>query len=212
MWRIAVVFLGLAAIRFYARDPLHYLLQHTPESFGGYWPHRDWLILHIAGATGALVAGPFQLWSGFRHRHLHLHRAVGFAYLAAALVGGIGAFGLAFWSAAADRGVSVFVFALAWWSCLGMAYRAIRSYRIMEHQDWMVRGYVLTYGFVTIRALADLPIWGALGPVAEPTTNWLGWVGPLLVADIAVRWRRGSRPGRPLGTQPAQPERAMESA
>jgi hypothetical protein len=54
----------------------------------------------------------------------------------------------------------------------------------------MVRGYVLTYGFVSIRALAEVPIWYALGPVAEPTQNWLGWVVPMMVADVALRWRR----------------------
>ena len=195
VWRVILVLLGLGALRFYARDPLHYLLHHTPTSFGGYWPHRYWLLLHIAGASVALVVGPFQLWSGFRRRHVRLHRGLGFAYLGSAAVGGFGAFGLALWSRAADRGVSVFVFALAWWLCLFMAYRAIRSRRILEHQDWMVRGYVLTYGFVTIRALTDIPIWGALGAVAEPTTNWLGWVGPLLLSDVVLRWRRGSTLG-----------------
>jgi len=197
VWRVILVVVGLGALRFYARDPLHYLLHYTPASFGGYWEHRHWLLLHIAGATVALVVGPFQLWSGFRRRHVRLHRALGLTYLGAAAVGGFGAFGLALWSRAVDRGVSVFVFAVAWWLCLFMAYRAIRSRRILEHQDWMVRGYVLTYGFVTIRALTDIPIWGALGAVAEPTANWLGWVGPLLLSDMVLRWRRGS----PLGSR-----------
>jgi hypothetical protein len=191
LWRIGLIALALVAIRFYARYPLHYVLHQTAESYGPYWAHRFWLRLHVAGASVALVSGPFQLWTGFRRRHLSLHRMIGYAYLGAAIVGGAGAFALAGWSQAADRGVSVFVFAAAWWMCLAMAYRAIRARRIIEHQDWMVRGYVLTYGFVSIRALAEVPVWDALGPVAEPTQNWLGWVVPVLIADVVLRWRRG---------------------
>ena len=193
LWRIVLIAVALIAVRFYARYPLHYLLTQTPASYAGYWSHRWWLRLHLLGATVALAVGPVQLWSGFRRRHVSLHRSLGYAYLAAALLGGIGAFGLAVSSAAADHGVSVFVFALAWWVSLGMAYRAIRARRVAEHQDWMVRGYVLTYGFVSIRALGELPVWTAFGAMAEPTQNWLGWVVPLLVADVVLRWRHGGR-------------------
>jgi hypothetical protein len=197
-WRVIVTVVALVALRFYARYPLHYLLTPTAESFGGYWPHRPWLLLHIAGATVALAVGPWQLWSGFRRRYLRAHRVLGYTYLGAGVVGGIGAFGLAWWSAAADHGVSVFVFALTWWCCLGMAYRAIRHRRILEHQDWMVRGYVLTYGFVLIRALGEVPVWQALGSAAEPTQNWVGWVVPLVMTDIVLRWRRGSAVAQPI--------------
>ena len=62
----------------------------------------------------------------------------------------------------------------------------------------MIRGYVLTYGFVTIRTLGELPVWDALGPVAEPTTNWLGWVVPLLLTDVLLPWRHRS----PRSSQP----------
>jgi hypothetical protein len=190
-WLMALACLVLVAIRFYARFPLHYLLDQTPDSYGGYWSHRVWLRVHIAGATVALATGPFQLWMGFRQRHLAWHRALGYLYLGGVLVGGIGAFALAMSSAAVDHGVSVFVFAAAWWLCVGMAYRAIRARRIAEHQEWMVRGYVLTYGFVNIRALGELPVWNALGTAAEPTQNWMGWVVPLLIAEVVLSWRRG---------------------
>ena len=189
LWRLSVAVIGLAAARFYAQYPLHYLTRHTPESFGGYWLNRGWLLLHIAGATVALAVGPFELWSGFHRRYLRTHRLLGVIYLGAALVGGVGAFRLAWVSAAVDKWVSVFVFAAAWWFTLAMAYVAIRQRRITQHRDWMIRGYVLTYGFVTIRALGELPVWAALGAVAEPTTNWLGWVVPLLLTDAFLQRR-----------------------
>jgi len=120
LWRALSILVGIIAIRFYARYPLHYLIDQTPASYGGYWFHRWWLRFHIAGASIALATGPFQLWTGFRRTHLKLHRTLGFIYLGAAVVGGIGAFGLALWSAAADHGISVFVFALAWWVTLAI--------------------------------------------------------------------------------------------
>lgn len=32
--------------------------------------------------------------------------------------------------------------------------------------------------------------------LAEVTTNWIGWVWPLLIMDVATRRRRGDRPTR----------------
>src|SRR4051812_27303669 len=81
IWRVIVVVLSLGALRFYARDPLHYLRDYTPASFGNYWEHRHWLLLHISGATVALFVGPFQLSSGFRRRYVRLHRGLGLVYL-----------------------------------------------------------------------------------------------------------------------------------
>src|ERR1043165_8736416 len=78
---IALAAIVLLSIRFYVRDPLHYLVDRSPKSFKSYWPHKDWLTFHIIGGTLALSMGPFQLWSGLRQRHFEIHRWTGRLYL-----------------------------------------------------------------------------------------------------------------------------------
>ena len=183
----------------YHRHALHYLVQQSAESFGPYWTHRTVLVVHIAAATAALVAGPFQLWTGFRQRWLGLHRAVGFIYLAGVVVGGFTAFWLSAVTTSPDHGVATFAFTAAWWGAVAMGLIAIRNGRTAAHRQWMIRGYVLTCGFVTLRALLDLPVWSRFGATAFPTAVWLGWVGPLLLAELGLQWRNTVHPRRRSG-------------
>lgn len=190
---LAVVLIGTLAyqaLHFWARGPLHYLLDHTERSFGDYWPRRWWLLLHIGGATLALFMGPFQLWSGLRSRHLAIHRLTGLLYVAGVGLGGAAGFYMSFFTQPRDFGVSLFMLAFAWWLTVGMAFLAIKRRRIEAHKEWMIRGYVVTFAFVAFRYLVDLPIFEPLGAARASTVGWLCWVAPLLVTEAVLQWRR----------------------
>jgi uncharacterized membrane protein len=180
LWLVPLGLLAFEALRFLVRDPLHYIVRPTPESFGPhYWPHRMPLVLHIVGGVTALVTGPFQLWTGLRSRALRVHRITGYAYIAGVALAGGAAFGLARYAEPRDFGVALAALATAWWTCIAMAFLAIRRGRIDQHRQWMVRGYVLTFSFTSFRYLIDLRIWDSLGPAAPATAVWLSWVIPL---------------------------------
>jgi len=187
---LAIVALAYEALRFWTRDPLHYILDHTERSFGPYWPRRWWLLLHIGGGTLALFMGPFQLWSGLRSRHLAIHRLTGLLYVVGVGVGGGAGFYLSFFSQPLDFGVALFTLAFAWWLTVGMAFLAIKRRRIEAHKEWMIRGYVVTFAFVAFRYLVDLPVFAPLGAARASTVGWLCWVVPLLITEAAMQWRR----------------------
>lgn len=196
---LGVIVLGLLAyeaLHFYLRDPLHYILDHTRQSFGFYWPHRTALLFHITGGTLALFCGPFQLWSGLRDRHLRVHRVTGYLYVAGVALAGGAAIYLGFFTQPRDFGVALWALAAAWWTTVGMAFLAIRRRRISAHREWMIRGYVVTFAFVAFRWWVDLPIFASLGDSRYATVGWLCWVGPLLIAEVALQWRRTV--GRPV--------------
>jgi uncharacterized membrane protein len=188
---IVLAVLAFASLRFLVRDPLHYIVRPTPESFGPhYWPHRLPLVLHIIGGVTALVTGPFQLWTGLRRRSLHLHRLTGYAYIFGVALAGAAAFALARFAEPRDFGIALAALAAAWWTCIGMAFVAIRRHRIDQHRQWMIRGYVVTFSFTSFRYLIDLPIWQGVGAAAPSTAVWLSWVIPLLFTEVLLQWRK----------------------
>lgn len=187
---VAMVVLAYEALRFWTRDPLHYILHQSQRSFGFFWPLRWPLLLHIGGGTLALFMGPFQLWSGLRSRHLAIHRLTGLLYVAGIGVGGGAGFYLSTFTVPRDFGVALFMLAFAWWLTVGMALLAIKRRRIEAHKEWMIRSYVVTFAFVAFRYLVDLPVFAPLGAARASTVAWLCWVAPLLVAEVALQWQR----------------------
>lgn len=187
---LALGVLAYEAVHFYVHAPLHYIVHYTRQSFGVFWPHRTALLLHIAGGTLALFCGPFQLWSGLRRRHLRIHHVTGYLYITGVALAGGAAFYLASFAQPRDFGVALWALATAWWITVGMALLAILRGRIPAHREWMIRGYVVTFAFVTFRWWVRFPIFASLGDSRDATVAWLSWVGPLLVTEVALQWRR----------------------
>jgi len=182
-------FLAYEALHFYVQDVGHFVLDYSEPSWGRAWPRRFWLMLHMTGATLALFCGPFQLWSGLRRRHLSIHRWTGRLYAGGVLVGGATAFYLSFYTPPRNFGVALFGLATAWWFTVGMALLAIKRHRIEAHKEWMIRGYVVTFSFVTFRWWVDLPLWSSLGVARLATVLWFSWVAPLVLTEVLLRWR-----------------------
>ena len=180
--------------RFLITDAGPFLTDISSGTFGRYWPRRAWLLTHIAGSGLALIAGLFQLWSGLRRRSMIIHRWTGRLYVVAVLVGGVAAFYLA---SHAGQGpafaISLSALGVAWWTTTAMAYVAIRLGHIDQHQEWVIRSYVVTFTFVTTRALAELGILPSLGPNPFATLVWLCWSMPLLATEVILQGRKVRR-------------------
>lgn len=195
---LIVVFgiLAYEAIHFYVRDPLHYIVDYTPGSFSRFWPRRFVLLTHIVGGTLALFSGPFQLWSGIRRRYLSIHHITGYTYIAGILLAGGGAMYLSFFAEPRYSGIPLFVMACAWWITVGMALIAIRRRQIDSHRQWMIRGYIITFAFVTFRYVVDLPVFVAMGDERYQVMGWMCWVIPLFVAEVILQWKKTIGPKR----------------
>ena len=82
MWLLANM-LALATAGYFVR-----LVPLLPAQVLVLARHPTWLRLHIACAAVALVAGPFQFVSSLRASRPAVHRATGYLYLTAILLGG----------------------------------------------------------------------------------------------------------------------------
>ncbi len=83
MWLLAAA-VALSAARYFLK-PVPLLLRTQSLALAR---HPTWLLLHIACGLAAIIAGPFQFVAALRASHPAVHRATGYIYLVAVLLGG----------------------------------------------------------------------------------------------------------------------------
>lgn len=185
-WGVLIYF----GLQFFIRSAVPYFTI-AEEAYGPFWPRWGWLLTHITGGTFALFMGPFQFWSGFRQRYLRIHRWTGRLYLGGVLLGSSTAFYIVFFTPFGFAyGVGLFTMGVAWITTSVMAFIAIQNRQIAAHKEWMIRSYVVTFGFVTFRLLGDLPFISDL-PLIErfPMQSWACWAIPLFVTEVILQWK-----------------------
>ena len=184
--------LALFALWFVNRSALPYL-GLSEAHFGPYfWPRRWWLVLHIAGGITALTVGLVQLWLGLTTRTAALHRALGKLYVAVIAVGSIAGFYLALTIPSnAPYAAGLFFLCVAWVVTTSMAVIAIRRRNVLQHREWMMRSYAVTFAFVTFRFGVDTLIaQGTQTSDAQAIMAWACWAMPLLLLEPLLQFRK----------------------
>jgi uncharacterized membrane protein len=164
-----------------------------PSLYARYASRRGWLLLHIGSGAVALLVGPVQLWLGLGRRHLGLHRRLGAIYLGSVAAGSVSAFYLALHTDFGWLfGMGLTGLAVAWLVTTGLALAAIRRRLILQHQEWMIRSYVVTFAFVTFRLVVGALQAADVGTLREQLTaaSWFSWAVPLLGAEAMVQGRK----------------------
>lgn len=186
----AVVTIALT-LAFLIDDVLPYV-QFSEESYGRFWDRSGWLLVHIIGGSLALLAGPFQFWSGLRRRQLSVHRWTGRIYVLGIVLGAATAFQLAFFTQEWTFGVALFTGAVVWSVTTTIALIAAMGRHIDAHREWMIRSYILTFTFVSFRLILEIPWVEQLGTEAQTSTTvgWLCWVVPLLTYECVRQLRQ----------------------
>lgn len=192
-WGVAIVlgltmFLGLGFVAGFA----------VPYFAGGEelarYPDRQvWLFLHIGGGMVALLVGPGQLWLGLKNRTIEVHRKLGLVYMGAIAVSVTAAFYLAAHTALGwVFGAGLSGLAVAWIVTTGLAYAAVRRGLLHQHQEWMIRSYVVTFGFVFFRILVGVLQATGVGSLPEQlaAASWFCWAAPLLVTEAILQGRK----------------------
>ena len=191
---VAIALLVAGMIWFVGRVS-HYLTDYSLASYTGYfWPRRVGLAVHLVGGFVALSTGVTQIWLGLTRRTGQVHRVLGKVYASAILVASIGGFYLAFTipGQLAYRTGLVFL-NVAWVITTTMALYSIRTRRIQQHREWMLRSYIVTFAFVTFRfGEKVLRHWITLpaGPDADDISiimAWSCWAVPLLLGEPLIQ-------------------------
>ncbi len=183
---------GTAALWFLNTRAFRYFTI-SQDTYGIYWGRRQWVLAHVVAGTAALMLGPIQLWLGLNRRTTVLHRVSGAAYVAGVAVGSVAAVQLALktdfgWV----FGTGLFSMALAWFMTTALATIAVWRKLIVQHREWMIRSYVVTFGFVTFRIVAGILAAAHVGTMPDQLTaaSWLCWSVPLLITEAILQGRK----------------------
>jgi uncharacterized membrane protein len=149
------------------------------------------LIPHITGGLVALTTGLVQLWLGLTGRVARLHRTLGKIYGVAVLVGCAGGYYLSLTIPAKDvvYAAGLFMLCTAWVLTTGMALFAIRRRNLIQHREWMLRSYTVTFAFVTYRlveAALDKMHFASHDDVGT-LMAWACWAVPLLLVEPLIQ-------------------------
>ncbi len=148
---------------------------------------RHLLIPHTLGGVIALLAGPLQFSSHLRQRHLKFHRVLGRIYLISVFIGALTGIALA----AGRPGLpGTSMQAAAWIVCTTAAFITARNRQIVQHRQWMVRSYAVTFTFVSSRVLNLWPsYWSHLGDTLAAVGVIAFTLASLLVVELGLSWR-----------------------
>jgi uncharacterized membrane protein len=148
---------------------------------------RQLLIPHTLCGVIALLAGPIQFSSRLRHRHLKFHRVLGRIYVISVFIGALTGIALA----AGRPGLpGTSMQAAAWIVCTTAALITARNRQIVEHRQWMIRSYAVTFTFVSSRLLNLWPrYWSHLGDTLAAVGVIAFTLASLLVVDLGLNWR-----------------------
>lgn len=152
---------------------------------------------HILPGLLFMVLGPLQFVKRIRARHIGFHRWSGRVLLiSVALIGlsalkmGTRAFGGPNETAATYFFTSIFLFSFA------KALFHIRRREIAAHREWMIRGFSIGLGIVTIRPVAGMYFAFTDMSRLEDVLGiafWIGFSLHLLAAEIWIHITRPSR-------------------
>lgn len=180
---LAVAFLLISSAVFLQQ--YNHLFDLTPASLGKYFDVKWLLYGHIVPGGLALLIGPTQLLREIRNKSLAAHRWLGKLYLLCIATSATCALSLTFFTTnlvGKMYTVSIWFMLLAWVSCTSIAYWTILRRNFVEHEQWMMRSYLVTFAFIIQNYILKIPGLLALGSFAEVSPNifWFSWSLPLL--------------------------------
>lgn len=196
---IGLLLLAAWAMGWFVANNFPRYLNLDPASWGAYyWPRRMALLPHILGGFVAGATGLVQLWLGLNGRTGPLHRVLGRCYGGAILVGATGSFYMALTIPPAEFGYAagLFMLGVAWVVTTTFAVIAARRRQFLQHRDWMLRSYTVTFAFAAFRIgekwLAPLHL--MTDAQLEQLLAWGCWSVPLLLMEPVIQWRALMRP------------------
>lgn len=193
-----LVWLLIIAINLYFAYHIPFRYFNTNALQNAFGP---FLVSHVVFGMTALFMGPFQFFPSIRKKKPQTHRLLGRIYLISILIAGLGAIVMALGKGIIIQqryvfGTGMIGFALAWFTTSGFALMAIKKRDFRQHQEWMVKSYVVTCGFTVFRlfsiVLARVFLLDFI--LVSAIMAWACWLVPLAITEMILKSSKKQSP------------------
>jgi uncharacterized membrane protein len=149
-----------------------------------------WLMLAhgIPGAL-ALLLGVFQFSSRLRQRFLRLHRVMGYTYVGSVAISAPIAIVVAVHLPVVTLTMASVIQAVGWLTTTATALYCVRTGRIQQHREWMMRSYPFAAVFVVVRTIVAIPAIARMGQVGLATVVWSVIATACFLPSFVIAWQ-----------------------
>jgi uncharacterized membrane protein len=149
-----------------------------------------WLMMGhgIPGAL-ALVLGVFQFSTRLRQRFPKLHRIMGRVYVGSAVISAPLAVAVALALPIPTLLMASLIQATGWVVTAGTAIYCVRTGRIQQHREWMIRSYPFAAVFVVVRVIGAIPAIERMGQVGVETVVWSVIAVACFLPSFVIAWQ-----------------------
>lgn len=159
-----------------------------------------WLMLaHGVPGALALFLGVFQFSGRLRQRYLQLHRILGRIYVGSVAISAPVAIAVAISLPIMTLAMASTIQAVGWLVTTATGLYCVRTGRIQQHREWMLRSYPFAMVFVVVRAILAIPAIARTGQVGIATVVWSVIATACFLPSFVIAWQAlasSRRPGK----------------
>ena len=149
----------------------------------------------IPGAL-ALALGVLQFSDRLRRKFLQLHRVLGRIYVGCVAISAPVAIAISFARPIPTLTMASIIQSLGWVLTTATGLYCIRTKKIQQHREWMMRSYPFAMVFVVVRAISAIPAVERMGLVGVETVVWSVIATACFLPSFVIAWQTlaASRP------------------
>jgi len=149
-----------------------------------------WLMLAhgIPGAL-ALLLGVFQFSSRLRYRYLQLHRVMGRIYVGCVAISAPVAIAVSISLPTITLTMASVIQASGWLVTTATGLYCVRTGRIQQHREWMMRSYPFAMVFIVVRAIVAIPVIARMGELGLATVVWSVIATACFLPSFVIAWQ-----------------------
>jgi uncharacterized membrane protein len=162
-----------------------------------------WLVFaHGLPGALALFLGIFQFSSRLRRRHLQWHRVMGRIYVGSVAIAAPVAVVVSIKLPVPTLLLASGIQALGWLLTTGTALYCVRTGKIQQHREWMMRSYPFAMVFITVRACEAIPAVARMGAVGLEASVWGSIAVACFLPSFLIEWQKlaASKPAMKAAT------------
>lgn len=163
-------------------DPNSFLRQRYAAIPWLMWAHG------LPGAI-ALSLGMLQFSTRLRKRYLQLHRALGRTYVGCIAISAPVAVAVAIHLPIPPLLAASTIQATGWVVTTATALYCVRTGRIQQHREWMMRSYPFAMVFVVVRVIIAIPAVERMGLVGVETAVWTVIATACFLPSFVIAWQ-----------------------